>query len=197
MLKKLLNKIIEMKIEKHYEKIREIFENHSDEYQERIKQEEQEALKPKTPTASKHSDHSKSKKSEKSDKESESGDEDKSDGKESKNDEDKQSESEHEHEHDHEEKSDTSEKKEENENDMVIPLTTQSKGVQKTNVKLSKIKKVMGDIAYLTGLGIITAAEALNNPHPKRNSMDSINDFTHFIWMKNHIRKLQGKFYNY
>ena len=176
-------KIVELKIEKHYEKIKEIFENHSEEFQQKLKEEE-EKKEEKVDLKSKQAESVRSinNKSDKSESGNESEGEGKDDEKSSKNEENKGG----------SEKGELSEKKED-ENAIVIPSPSSNTGIQKTNIKLNKMKEVLNDIAYLTGLGILTTAEASVDSKPKRSSAKGIDEFTHFVWKRLHILELKEK----
>ena len=179
--KEKFKKIIQMKIEKHFEKIREIFQMHSDEYQAKLAQErlnlkaKQEEVKPKPVSV-------KSKKTIKSDAQAS---EDESEGSEkSKSEEDAKT-----------NKSKTAKSSHRNEdldNAIVIPQA-QSMAKAETKVKLSKMDRVLNDIAYLTGLGILTAEEAKSAQNFKRSSAQGIDEFIHFIWLKKHLDDLEIK----
>lgn len=175
------NKIIELKIQKHFEKIREIFQIHSDEYQEKLSQErlnlKTKAIEPppakKSVKASEKS--KKSEKSEESDAESQ-----KDQSKQENSDKDSESEGE-------------KEKSLIDDNAIVIPVKSPTIVRTPTNVKLSKMDRVLNDISYLTGLGILTAEEAKNIQDFKKSSIKGIDEFIHFIWLKKHMNKCEEK----
>lgn len=176
-------RIIELKIQKHYEKIREIFENYSDEFQQRLA--EQNKPKEILNTPSKKSQRSKSAKSKKS-KNNKSGIGSENDDKSSKKSE--KSKTDNKSEKSSERPSKSSKK---TENDIIIPVAPKSMGYQKTNVKLSKVSQVLRDISYLTGLGIMSSIEADSENKPKKSTETGIDEFIHFAWLKKHAHTIE------
>lgn len=195
-----LKQIIRMKVEKHADKIRDIFQIHSDEYQEKLKEQqmleqqklkEQHRLKEEQKSAqakSKAKASVKSKKSEKSKKaESEKSEKsEKSDANESDKDKSDAESDDIERE---------SIKASEKDNATVMP-SSPSPFFQRVNVKLSKMDRVLNDIAYLTGLGLMTADEHTNKVETKKSSRKGINEFIHFVWWFKHRDQCDNIKYN-
>ena len=180
-----LKLMLRLKIEKHFEKIKEIFENHSDEFQARLAEEKRIASQPLVVPA--HPKSAKNLSEVKSKKEKEhSGDD--SEG------EDEGEESEEEKDDENKEKASKKEKSEiaKDENAIVIPVKQFKQNIE-TKVKLSKMDKVINDIAYLIGLGMLTVQESNSNIKIKRSSAKAIDEFIHFIWKKKHDFLLEQK----
>jgi hypothetical protein len=77
-------------------------------------------------------------------------------------------------------------------NAIILPQQTKKLETE-TTVKLSKMDRVLNDIAYLTGLGIVTHKESKADDMPKRSSVKGIDEFIHFIWHKKHDNVLEEK----
>lgn len=175
--KEKFKKIIHLKIERHFEKIKEIFQNYSDEHQTKLAQERLN-LKPKI-----ISEKPVSKKSQKSDKSAKS-----------KKDEESERSSKKSEEEGEGEKDDQKSEKSASQLSNAIILPQETKKLEtETTVKLSKMDKVLNDIAYLTGLGIVTLKESKADDPPKRSSVKGIDEFIHFIWHKKHNNALEEK----
>ncbi|CAI2367979.1 unnamed protein product [Moneuplotes crassus] len=165
-------KLIELKIEKHHEKIKEIFENYMDTPPQKEKIEEKKDSQCDSDKKSDNDNESKT---------------NSDDGKSSKSVSDKSESN----------KSDSKEsnpnKTGPNFNQMAFPNASPGMGFKKTIVKLNKMGKILNDIAYLTGLGIMTAEESRSKNKPKRSSAKAIDEFTHFIWLEKHNKEIRQK----
>ena len=183
--KEKMKKLIELKVAKHHEKLKEIFENYSEDT------EAKEALEKLGLTDeqlkgiilflwyficdvidSKAQDDTKSEKSNGEKSNNNESQSDKSDDKSEKTDEDKSKDS----------KSKNDQEKSEDPDAIVMPQNTIAP--VETKVRLNKLNKVLSDLAYLTGIGILSESEHKQSQNPKRSSEKAIDAFMYFVFEK-------------